>query len=149
MTKQKHPMGGPYICAALFCEKVLKEADGVLSAIRIIDRFNISGDAPEMAKSMLSFTALISLKSGDYRGRAEISIQPATPSGKLLPKITLAQNFEGDSDRGVGLAAPMQFEVEEEGAYWFDVYFREQVITRMPLRIVYRRNPSTGSGSAR
>jgi hypothetical protein len=30
--------GGPYLNAALLCEKVLQERDGVLSIIRIIDR---------------------------------------------------------------------------------------------------------------
>ena len=29
---------GPYLSAALLCEKVLEEKDGVKSAIRIIDR---------------------------------------------------------------------------------------------------------------
>jgi hypothetical protein len=149
MSQGQDLMGGPYICAAFFCEKVLKEADGVISAIRIIDRFNIRGDSPEMAKSTLLFNAFISLKSGEYRGRAEISIQPTTPSGKALPKITFPVNFEGDSDRGVGIAAPIQLAVDEEGPYWFDVRLGEQPITRMPLRVVYQRNPSTGSGSSR
>ena len=31
-------MPGPYITMATFCEKVLQEADGVLSVIRIIER---------------------------------------------------------------------------------------------------------------
>lgn len=33
--------GGPYVNAALICEKVLQETDGVLSVVRIIDRFTI------------------------------------------------------------------------------------------------------------
>ncbi len=34
--------GGPFLQAAFICEKVLTEADGTVSAIRIIDRFFIT-----------------------------------------------------------------------------------------------------------
>ena len=39
---------GPYLVAALFCEKVLSEKDGVISTMRIVDRITItvSGEAP-------------------------------------------------------------------------------------------------------
>ena len=141
--------GGPYLCAALFCEKILKEADGVLSAVRIVDRWIVRGNAPEMEKVNLRFNVLISFKAGDYRGRVEISLQATTPLGKQLPKFTLPVNFEGDNDRGVGIGLPTQFEANEEGVYWFDVRLAEQLITRMPLRVSYQRNPSTGSGSSR
>lgn len=33
---------GPYLNAALICEKMLREADGVLSPIRIIDRYTLN-----------------------------------------------------------------------------------------------------------
>ena len=41
-------LGGPYLHAAHFCEKLLTEKDGVLSAIRIIDRITVtaSGATP-------------------------------------------------------------------------------------------------------
>jgi len=37
--------GGPYLSTALFCEKVLREAAGVLSAIRIFDRWTVRGNS--------------------------------------------------------------------------------------------------------
>ena len=40
---------GPNVVAAVFCEKVLQEKDGVLSAIRIVDRFTVSVEAPSGA----------------------------------------------------------------------------------------------------
>jgi hypothetical protein len=39
--------GGPYIGAAFLCEKILQEKDGVLSAIRIVDRITHSAVGPE------------------------------------------------------------------------------------------------------
>ena len=38
-------MPGPYITMATFCEKVLQEADGVLSVIRIIERVTLQANA--------------------------------------------------------------------------------------------------------
>jgi len=34
--------GGPHIQIAAICEKALQEADGVLSLVRIIDRFFVT-----------------------------------------------------------------------------------------------------------
>ena len=149
MDHADNTLGGPFVCAALFCEKILRESDGVLTAVRIIDRFNVHGNTDEMQKSTLNFTMLLALKSGDVRGRAEISVQPTSPSGKPLPKLSFPVNFEGDSDGGVGITVPTIFDATEEGVFWFDVKFGEQLLTRMPLRILYRQSPKTGAGSRR
>ena len=148
MSGDEKILGGPFICAALFCEKILKETDGVLTAVRIIDRFIVRGESEEMGKKTILFTILISMKSGDFRGRAEITLQPFKPSGKELPKISFPVNFEGDSDRGVGIAVPTRIDVDEDGVYWFKVKCGDELITRMPLRILYQRVPTTGSGSS-
>jgi hypothetical protein len=39
---------GPYVIAAAFCERALQERDGVLSLIRIIDKWTtaVTGPAP-------------------------------------------------------------------------------------------------------
>ncbi len=44
MEPSEQPQGGPYLQAAFFCERLLEEADGVLSAIRIVDTVTISGE---------------------------------------------------------------------------------------------------------
>ncbi len=146
--------GRPYLCMALFCDRVLKEADGVVSVIRVVDRFTVSGNTPEMPKENIRFTALVSLKSGEYRGRAEIELKITSPSGKALPSTRFPINLEGDADRGVGVGSEMQLSVEEEGVYWFDVRFiglksAEQLLTRMPLRVAYQRMASASSGSSK
>ena len=38
---------GPYLAAAVLCEKVLQEKDGVLSAIRLVDRFIITASGTQ------------------------------------------------------------------------------------------------------
>jgi hypothetical protein len=62
--------GGPYLNAALLCEKVLHEKDEVLSVMRIIDRIivqalSVGGPVPDsLPPSVASFHLLLVLKSG-------------------------------------------------------------------------------------
>ena len=132
---------------AVFCEKILREADGVLSIIRVIDRFTVAGPTPEMGPTVLQFTILISFKSGFLRGKQKISVRPKSPVGADLPAMEFPVLFEGDDDRGINLGAMTNFVANEEGLYWIDVYLAEELITRMPLRVIYQRTPlPTASG---
>lgn len=141
--------GGPYLCAAVFCEKVLTESDGVKSLVRIIDRFTISAEQPDMPESNIELTICIFLKAGDFRGPADICIEPVSPSGHKYPRLSLNVNFEGDNDRGIGLTVGSRTTFKEAGLYWFDVSLDKQLLTRMPLRLVYQRNPVSGSAGTR
>ena len=156
-------MPGPYLIAALFCERVLQEQDGVLSAIRIIDQtvHTVAGpgaDVPgEMPPMLVAVTALIMLKPGDARGRYTIRIRPEKPSGEQMPPLEAPVRFEGgEGDRGANLIVPIQMQVEDEGLYWFDVLWvderapkdqQETLLSRIPLRVVYQplRLPPTSA----
>src|SRR5437899_4300072 len=131
-------VGGPYLQVASFCEKVLIEAGQIASIIRLVDRFMVNGPTPEMQPTMLNFYMVISLKSGFVRGKHTIRIAPSSPTGKEMPAFNAPQLFEGEN-RGVMLAAMMNFQVQEEGIYWFDVYFEDQLMTRMPLQVIYQQ----------
>ena len=128
-----------YLAMAVFCEKVLREADNVLSVIRVIDRFNVVGATPEMAPTILPFTILVSFKSGFLRGKQMLAIKPKSPNRDDLPQMTFPVLFEGDDDRGNALIAQMNFVANQEGLYWFDVHLNEELVTRMPLRVAYQQ----------
>ena len=138
MTEQKNVFRA-YLHVATFCEKLLREADGVLSLIRMFDRFNITGEAKEMPPSPLKFMVVISFKSGFMRGKQKIWLRPISPTGKDLPAMEFPILFEGDDDRGAALAFEINWTVEEEGVYWWDVYLNEEMVTRMPLRVAYQK----------
>src|SRR5260370_37145566 len=95
--------GGPYVQVASFCEKVLIEAGQVPSLIRLVDRFMVNGQTPEMQTTMLSFYMVVTLKSGFTRGKHVIKIVPSSPTGKEMPAFQAPQLFEGEN-RGVMLA---------------------------------------------
>jgi hypothetical protein len=134
---------GPYLKTALFCEKVLREADGVASLIRIIDRVTITAagpDAPQtMPKTPYNMTAVISVTSGQSRGRHEIRIEPEEPSGlKKAPPFVATVQMEGE-DRGANIVLNMTFTFEMEGLYWFHIYFDDTLLTKIPFRMMYAR----------
>jgi hypothetical protein len=137
---------GPYVTVATICEKVLQEADGVLSIIRSVDRMNITVTGPgaptELPQGVIQPTLVVCLKSDDAMGRHPLNVRVQQPTGLMLPTQTFDVMFEG-AERGVNLILQMQLEAIE-GLYWFEVLLNESLLTRVPLRIVYQRIPSGG-----
>jgi hypothetical protein len=133
---------GPHVAMGLICEKVLEEKDGVLTIVRVIDRLNIQvmgagAQSSIPAGVQYTLTLVVSLKSGDARGRNTLGIWPELPSGERLPRRDMAVHFEGE-DRGINAVFQIGLPVAQEGLYWFDVLLGDQVLTRIPLRIVYQ-----------
>ncbi len=138
---------GPYLKSAVFCEKILKEADNVMSLIRVVDRVTITATGPSapdtMPKTPYNITAVIALTSGQSRGRHEIKIETEEPSGLKKPPFLVTVQMEGE-DRSANVVVNMHFTFETEGLYWFHVYFDNTLLTKMPFRIMYARI-STGA----
>ena len=82
----EYPNQGPHLIAALLCEKLLVEADGVTSAIRIVDRINRTavGVSPpaEMDPFDYELFLYVNLKSGATRGPMTLEVR--------LEKVLLA-----------------------------------------------------------
>ena len=133
---------GPHLSVAVLCERVLEEKDGVLSLIRIVDRITNAAtgpDAPdEMPPAPINLTAVLSFKSGKARGSYTVKLRPEDPSGTQLPALDMPIHFEGEGDRGSNLVVNFNFVAEMAGLYWIDVLFEDDLITRMPLRVIYQ-----------
>ena len=115
----------------------IEDKTGALSVIRLVDRYMVSGQTPEMQPTPIKTTLAISLKAGFMRQKAKLRVQPTTPSGKELAPIELSVLFEGD-ERGLQLVFPLQLVLDEEGLYWFDVSVEAQTLTRIALRLLYQ-----------
>jgi hypothetical protein len=134
--------GGPYLNAAIICERVLQETDGIFSLIRAVDRFTISTvgqDAPStIPPGIISFQLVVVLRSGIFKGVLPIRIVLNSPSSQVLGESSTDVFLEGD-DRGANLVSPFQLVVQEDGLYWIDVYCGGQLFTRVPFRVIYQR----------
>ncbi len=136
-------MSGPHVQLATFCEQVLQESSGVISLIRVLDRITIlaQGVGPENLPEggRVNATLVVSLKSGDARGRSTIELVIEQPSGVRLPPQHIDMTFEGE-ERGVQLIAPVQLDAME-GLYWVYVILNGETLTQVPLRVMYQRVP--------
>lgn len=135
---------GPFLQAALICERLLTEQDGVVSAIRVIDRvFFVTDDDGRPVQPRHLCVLLLSFKAGSARGSFNVEIRREKPSSEQSTVLSAPIYFEGDGDRGANLIVNMSFEPDEPGLYWFDVLFEGNRVTRIPLRAIFQRPAQT------
>lgn len=156
-TKNTPDELGPYLNAAFICEKVLQERDGVMSAIRIIDRLThtIPGaNMDVMDPFPYQIALVVTFKSGEALGNYQISIRPTKPDNQKMGPASYTVNFESPPDRGVGICANMQIVFDVPGLWWFDIYLTELAgqktvrrVTRIPMRIIYLPQQVQTSGA--
>lgn len=138
---------GPHLQAAFACERLLSEQDGVVSAIRIIDRVTFLTDAEgNLVRPQHPVTFLITFKAGSARGSFTVEVRREKPSGEHATILTAPVFFEGE-DRGANLVINAVFEPDQQGLYWFDVLFEGDRVTRIPLRAIYQQLPTAPGGA--
>ena len=133
---------GPFVQIAALCERTLREGDGVLSLIRVVDVITHTEATPDPPENMPEFhyplTLVITLKSGSTRGRHQITITPELPSGETMPPASTSVNFEGEN-KGVNIVSGFDIPYRYEGLHWINVYLDNIIITRLPLVVRYNR----------
>jgi hypothetical protein len=128
----------PWVQVAAICHTALVEATGQLSVIRITDRIAIGGVTPQMQPQPLQVTMALSIKSGEMHGQYNLRIRVTSPQGQETMGQDIMILFEG-GDRGVQSVIPIAMVVTETGTYWFDIVLEEEVLTRVPLTVLYQR----------
>lgn len=133
------PNDKPYVAVATFCEKVLREADGVMSAIRIVDTFTVESvtEAPVDVIPLVPVTGMIALKSGDLVGKYVLGLVLENTKGErttISPEGGWPVVF-GGGEHGIQLQFEFLVAVQNFGLVWFDVMFGDEVLTRMPVRL--------------
>lgn len=142
---------GPYVQVAAFCERVLREADGVISLIRIVDVITHTESGADPPRDMPPVTyplnLVLALKSGRAKGRHEVTIIPELPSGETLPSVTTTAQLEGEA-KGFLVISNINIQFTMEGLYWFSIRFDDDILTRLPLQIRYARLATGSAASA-
>ena len=133
---------GPFLTVATFCELVIEDKAGVLSLIRIVDRMHVSASGPtapeEMPPTSLNWFLVMNFKSGDARGSHPVKIEPELPSGLRLAPLILSAHFEG-GNRGQNIISRLNLKLEMPGVYWFRIYVDDQLVTQIPVEVIYSR----------
>ena len=74
---------------------------------------------------------------GGERGSHELEIVPIKPNGERLPSKSNPIHFEGPEYKGVNIIVRMSIEIDGEGTWWFEILHRKQLLTKVPLNIIY------------
>jgi hypothetical protein len=145
------PPTGPFVAVATFCEKVMQEADNVLTVVRVVDQLNANATGPDVPDEMpplpTNLHIAIVLRRGAARGRQKVKLRPEAPGGEQRDiAIETFVNLTGDPEAGANIVIDFSgFAVDREGLWWFDVLFGdvETLLARIPLRVNYhpRRTP--------
>lgn len=128
----------PWVQIAAICHTALLENTGAMSVIRVTDRITVAGVTPDMQPQPLQLTVAILLKAGDMIGQYNVRIRVRSPQGQETMGQPILFLFEG-GDRGVQVVLPMAMIATEPGTYWFDLLIEDDVLTRMPLTVLYQR----------
>lgn len=137
-------VGGPFVTAALFCEGVNEEANGVVSAIRIVDeiRMGLSSNAPPDFPSKahpleLSMLSLIIIRAGDLAGKKKrmLKIVINAPSGKKVQAIPHVFDMPPYPNGTATIKAKINLKATEAGCYWLDVFVDGKRLTKMALNL--------------
>jgi hypothetical protein len=127
----------PWVQVAAFCQTAISEATGTLSIIKIRDGLTLVGATKEMQPTPVQLTMVLVLKSGEMVGQYNLKVRCNTPSQVQTTGPDLPCYFEG-GDRGVQAVLPMGMIANEPGIYWFDILLVDQILTRLPLRVMYQ-----------
>ncbi len=138
-----NPASGPWVSFAVLCEKTIEDKAGRLTLINIVDQVNFSpAQGQEIPEQMppvpVQLVAAIGFKAGVLKGPADIKLALVRPNGDTATTITISALFQGD-ERGTNVITEMNMNLTEEGLYWIDVYVADSFMTRIPLRLAYRR----------
>ncbi|MHB1865863.1 MAG: DUF6941 family protein [Acidobacteriaceae bacterium] len=137
----------PHLNLATICERYILEADGSLTLFRIIDRFNVGGTTPEMPVTPISFNLIVNFRSGEFLGPLDLAINIVSPLLSAVQELRIPVNFEAPAERAVLSIGQVNLTLNEPGLYWIIVKLAEEEYTRVPLRIVYQRQPTVQTGA--
>jgi hypothetical protein len=136
-------LSGPHLQAAFLCEKVLQEAHGVFSFIRVVDRFIRPKPSaiPAGAQVLpIQVMLVVSFKVGGIgTGTYKIKILGHRPNPTAPPLMEIENEMfcEGGPDSGLAVISQITMALDEEGLYWIDVLFEDRMVTRIPFRVLF------------
>ncbi|SRR6266851_399661 len=130
-------MPGPYVTAALICDRVLVETDGTPSAIRIIDRVLVQQPPTAEIPTLGFFSVLLMLKWGDFSGQSVPRVALISPDGLSTELLKLEQPI-GPSPAvpiGANIHGAVELVLKQLGRYWLVFYFGDVEVSRTPLAV--------------
>lgn len=124
---------------AVFCQRVDRQPDGTVDVVGVVDGVSVSNpdDAGDAEPAMIRLLGLVSIRAGAVRGRHVLSLKAQFPGGQAGPSLVRHVELT-DLAPGATLSFPLELEARDAGLYWFDVFFDERPLTRIPLIVEHQ-----------
>ena len=139
------PRQGPYLTAALLCERVIEEKDGSLTAVRLVDQLTIEPGSSEpnvvTVVVPLRLSLLVSIREGEVDHPYDVSITVLDPSGTERKLKPAGQMLVAGPVAGGNFIAHLMFSPQLEGMYFFEIELDGEFLSRVPLNVV--RQPAS------
>jgi hypothetical protein len=144
----------PLVRVAVTCENVIEDKrDGTLSLIKIIDQVTIyrrpgAPPAPEvMEPTAITVVMVIGTVADKARGQRSLTVHVIAPDGTVRPvglggDVLRVDYEEASATRN--WIVRLSLMASAIGTFWLEVRCDGQPLTRMPLRIAYEPNSTTG-----
>lgn len=124
---------GPFVAMAVFCQRLDRQPDGTVDVVGVVDGVSVSSpDGDDDGPAMIRLLGLVSLRAGAVRGRHLLSLRAHFPDGDTGPRLDRPVELT-DRTPGATLSFPLELEARDAGLYWFDVFFDNRPLTRIPL----------------
>jgi hypothetical protein len=131
--------------SAILCEKVLHEADGVNSAIRIVDVFYVGAkpvDAPEEVFPFVQAYALVSLRAAPgHNQEHEFVFKLLNTVGELTTlgapmRVNMLSTLGATVPGGLTASIQVNIAVKRFGTCFLCVYLDGEEVTRIPITLL-------------
>lgn len=127
--------------SAFICQNVLREEDGVLSAIRIADVMNVQHKHGVTPK--ITFFVVVFMKvSSSEPSRRHVSLRVTEPSGRMeilgagdQPRAVNFGSAAAGHPSGATVVMEISVLVRETGTHWLTVLVDAEETARLPLTL--------------
>ena len=118
--------------SAFLADRILAEADGVLSAIRMLDVVQVTG--PKNFIISVESNLIVLFKSENPQ-QFTATLRGFHPDGSTF---VMPQDFQitlTGGAHGVSLLMILKFDADKEGIYWMEVVVADEVVQWVPLQV--------------
>lgn len=125
----------PKVYATSFlCERLLREEDKAMSAIRMVDSW-IFGARPDSTDNALAVvdTTFVTILKCEIEKRFTVTIEGVRPDGVKFGHFESQVSLSGGAN-GHAIAMPLLFSVAVFGVHWMEVSVEGEILQRIPLR---------------
>ena len=147
----------PYLISAnvMVCERILHEADGVISAIRLVDLFTVSEpgpDAPAGVVPGVQAYALVMFKATpEHTAEHSLEIKLLNTAGELVSlgdpaNVTFSTlpELEGKVPKGMTINIQLNLAVKRYGTCYICVSLDGEEVARTPFTLQQKRVEAKG-----